>query len=318
MKEIVTFSCQGWKLHGVVHTPAGHPERRVGVVLLHENINTKFGTHQVFRQLGDALAQAGFFVLRYDDRGTCDSPGICDLTFLHRVADCRSAVAFFRSQYRLDSLIGWGLCLGASVAMHAAAEASRPQDMFDGLVLCSILADPSIVSLPQYGYHNVNLPTVLRDSFLSGNFLRKLGSAPRKLRLYRENLPKLARLIFRRYTRREPALEQLRSHIARVAQLLANYEGPCLLIFGEKDPYWTSFLTRVNPDDRLGLSRKKQAPALVLVKDGDHTFASREQTLEMIGATLAWVQPFRSGQLPSFANPYRGKEHAVSLAPVAD
>jgi len=318
MMEIVNFSSQGWKLHGIVHTPAGNPERRVGVILLHENINTKFGTHQVFRQLADALAEAGFFVLRFDDRGTCDSPGICDLTFLDRVADCRSAVAFFRTRYRLDSMIGWGLCLGAAVAIHSAAEAKGSEDMFDGLVLCSILADPSIVSLPQYGYHNVNLPTVLKDSFLSGGFLRKLREAPRKLRHYRENLPKLARLIFRRYTQREPALEQLRSHIARVAELLAAHEGPCLLIFGEKDPYWANFQTRVNPNDRLGLSRKNNAPSLVLVKEGDHTFASREQTTEMIDATLAWVEPFRSGLLPAFGNSSQGKENAVSFAPVAD
>lgn len=318
MMEIVNFSSQGWRLHGIVHNPKGNPSRRVGVVLLHENINTKFGTHQVFRQLGDALADAGFFVLRFDDRGTCDSCGICDLTFLDRVADSKSAIGFFRDRYKLDSLIGWGLCLGASVAIHTAAEARRTEERFDGLVLCSILADPSIVSLPQYGYQNVNLPSVLRDSFLSGGLLRKLLAAPRKLRHYRENLPKLARLIFRRYAQREPALEQLRSHIARVGELLAAQEGPCLLIFGEKDPYWTSFQTRVNADDKLGLSRKRQAPSLVLVKDGDHTFASREQTQEMIEATLAWVEPFQSGQLPAFSNSYRGNEHAVSLAPVAD
>lgn len=318
MTEIVNFSSQGWKLHGIVHSPKGNPKRRVGVVLLHENINTKFGTHQVFRQLGDALADAGFFVLRFDDRGTCDSSGICDLTFLDRVADSKSAIDFFRSKYKLDCLIGWGLCLGASVAIHTAAEARRPEEKFDGLVLCSILADPSIVSLPQYGYQNVNLPSVLRDSFMSGGLLRKLLDAPRKLNHYRENLPKLARLIFRRYAQREPALEQLRSHIARVGELLSAHEGPCLLIFGEKDPYWMSFQTRVNAEDKLGLSRKKQAPALVLVKDGDHTFASREQTQEMIEATLAWVEPFQNGQLPAFSNSYRGNEHAVSLAPVAD
>ena len=318
MREIVSFSSQGWKLHGIVHRPERNPQRRVGVVLLHENINTKFGTHQVFTQLGDALAEAGFFVLRFDDRGTCDSMGICDLTFLDRVADAKSAMSFFRERYSIECMIGWGLCLGASVAIHAAAEARRPEEMFDGLVLCSILADPTIVSLPQYGYHNVNLPSVLRDSFLSGGLLRKLLDAPKKLRHYKENLPKLTRLIFRRYARREPALEQLRSHIARVGELLSNHDGPFLLIFGEKDPYWTSFQTRVNAGDKLGLSRKRNAPALVLVKDGDHTFASREQTREMIEATLAWVEPFQNGQLPAFANSYRGNEHAVSLAPVAD
>ena len=318
MMELVTFSSQGWTLHGIVHSPSRSVGRRVGVVLLHENINTKFGTHQVFRQLADALAQAGFYVLRFDDRGTCDSPGICDLTFLDRVADGKAAMQFFRERYRLECMIGWGLCLGASVAVHCDAEEKRPENRFDGLVLCSILADPTIVSLPQYGYQNVNLSSVVRDSFLSGNLLQKVLNASRKLQHYRENLPKLARLIFRRYSEREPALDQLRSHIAGVGELLAKHEGPCLMIFGEKDPYWTSFQSRVNPNDQLGLSRKRQAPGLVLVKDGDHTFASREQTQEMIAATLEWVAPFRLGKLPVLTNLYRGKDHAISLAPVAD
>jgi pimeloyl-ACP methyl ester carboxylesterase len=185
-------------------------------------------------------------------------------------------------------------------------------------VLCSVLADPTIVSLPHYGYYNVNLGSVVRDSVMSGNLLRKLWHAPKKLRHYRENLPKLARLLFRRYTERRPALEQLRSHIAGVADLLARHEGPCLLVFGERDPYWKGFQMHVNPDDRLGLGRKQQAPSLFIVKDGDHVFASRDQTEEMIAATLAWVEPFQRGQIPATKNVYRGTGDAVSLAPVAD
>src|SRR5260370_15935283 len=100
MKEIVNIPTGGWRLHGIVHIPAGTAERRVGVVLV-QGPNTKFGTHRLFPQVAEALVQAGFFVLRYDNRGTCDSPGICELTFAYRVADARAAVAFFRRQYRL-------------------------------------------------------------------------------------------------------------------------------------------------------------------------------------------------------------------------
>jgi len=318
MKEIVSFSCRSWKLHGVVHLPEGRTEKRIGVVLVHENINTKFGTHGVFRKLADALAEAGFFVLRFDDRGTCDSEGVCDLTFLDRVADCRSAVTFFRNRYGLDSVVGWGLCLGSSVAVHSSVEAGAARECFEALVLCSVLADSSIVSLPQYGYQNVNLTSVLRGSLLGGNLLRKLREAPRKLDHYRKNLPKLARLIFRRYTEREPALEQLRTQIARVGQLLAEYQGPMLLIFGENDPYWKSFETRINPNDKLGLRLKDHPPSLVLVKNGDHTFSSLEQTQEMINASLAWIAGFRNGRIPELGKSYRRIEDAVSLAPVAD
>jgi pimeloyl-ACP methyl ester carboxylesterase len=293
MREIVEIPCDSWKLHGMVHLPLPSSGKRIGVVLFHENQNTKFGAHRLFRQLGDAIAEAGYYVLRYDDRGMCDSPGICDLTFAHRLADAQSALAFFRARYSLDLVVGWGLCLGAAVAACCGAEPRSLEERLDGLILCNILADPARVSRPEWGYQKVSLPQVARDFFLRGNLLRKIWNAPHNFGNYRTKLGVLAT----RYLHGQPdELVQLRKAIGRVGSLLQIYEGPCLLIFSEKDTYLTEFNERVNPDDKLGLKKKALPPGWVLVKNGDHTFASREKTDELIRVTTDWIQVFCEGR----------------------
>jgi len=292
--EIVSIPADGWTLHGMVHLPAEFSGKRVGVILLHENFNTKFGTHRLFKDLGDRLAQAGFLALRYDDRGMCDSPGIRDLTIADRLADARASVNFFRMRYKLDALIGWGLCLGAAIAVHTSAS-HNPNERLDGLMLCSIVADPGIVSLPQYGYERVEISKVAQEFFLRGNLLHKLLNAPRSLKSWSRKLGVLAR----RYLRPAPKeLARMKETIGKVGKLLARYEGPCVLVFGDKDSYLADFVERVNPGDKLGLTKKKFPPRQILIKDGDHTFSSREKTEELFQITLDWVGPFLLGELP--------------------
>jgi pimeloyl-ACP methyl ester carboxylesterase len=292
--EIVNIPLDGWTLHGIVHLPQHASGRRVGVVLFHENFNTKIGTHRLFRDLGDRLAQAGFYALRYDDRGMCDSPGVCDLTIADRLADARAAASFFRSQYKLDTVVGWGLCLGAAIAVHTSSS-RNPSEKLDGLILCSIVADPGIVSLPQFGYERVQISKVAQEFFLRGNVLRKLLNAPRRLKPWAKKFAVLAR----RYLRPTPReLGRMKDTIGRVGGLLARYDGPSILVFGEKDSYLTDFVERVNPNDRLGLKKKELPPSWVLIKDGDHTFSSREKTEELFSLTLSWMQPFLEGSLP--------------------
>jgi len=61
-----------------------------------------------------------------ENRGTCDCPGDCELTFADRVADACAAARFFRTEYKLDKVFFWGLCMGGAVAVHASARLSGP------------------------------------------------------------------------------------------------------------------------------------------------------------------------------------------------
>jgi pimeloyl-ACP methyl ester carboxylesterase len=294
-KELVGIPADGWTLHAIVNVPQRRAsQKRVGVILFHENYNTKFGTHRLFRDLADRLSEAGFYTLRYDDRGMCDSPGVCDLTIADRLADARAAASFFRTHYELDIVIGWGLCLGAALAVHTASS-RKPTEKLDGLMLCSIVADPGIVSLPQFAYERVEISKVAQEFFLRGNVFQKLLKAPKSFRSWMKKIDVLAR----RYLRPTPKeLERMKETIGRVGGLVAQYEGPCVLVFGEKDSYLVDFVERVNPNDRLGLKNKTNPPGWILIKDGDHTFSSQEKTEELFRLTLNWVQPFLEGRSP--------------------
>ena len=186
MTELVKIRSDKWEMSGVVHAPAAPSPRRVGVVLLHENFNTKFGTHRMFYQVGEALARAGFYALRYDDRGMCDSPGINPLTFQDRVADAGAATRFFKREYRLDSVFFWGLCMGAAVAMHASAQPGA--ESLEGIMLCSLLADPRDASLPQFGYGGN--PSRVVEGFSRGNLLKKASRLVTDA-TYRKNIGRL-------------------------------------------------------------------------------------------------------------------------------
>lgn len=293
MREIVQIPSGGWTLHGVVHLPTDSYERRVGVVILLENHNTKFGAHGLYPELGDTLARAGLYVLRYDNRGLCDSPCVAELTFANRVADARASLTFFRRQYRLDAVLAWGLCMGAAVGVHCGV-ADDPEEKFDGLILCNILAHPTMASMPEFSYQEVDLPSMTRNIFCHENPAAKLWHVVRNP----ENWTKTGPLLLRRYFRSSPEMKRLCKAIEQVPELLVRYDGPMLMIFSERDRYWMAYRERVNPNDRIGLARsarKKILPTLAIVKDGDHTFASREQTAEMFRYTLDWLRPYLTG-----------------------
>lgn len=298
MTELVNIPADDWTLHGIVHCPKQSSGKRIGVLLYHENYNTKIGTHRLFRELGDRLAEAGFFALRYDDRGMCDSPGICDLTIADRLADAKAAVRFFRGAYKLDVVIGWGLCLGGALAVHTSAS-HDPLERLGGLILCSIVADPGIVSLPQFGYERVEVSKVAQEFFLRGNVLRKLWNAPRSFQSWKRKLG----VLVRRHSQAAPKeLARMKATIGRVGGLLAAYDGPCLMIFGEKDSYLEDFTERVNPDDKLKLKEKPNPPEWVLIENGDHTFSSREKTKQLFQATLNWLERFKNEEQRTVAN----------------
>jgi alpha-beta hydrolase superfamily lysophospholipase len=289
MKEMVDIPIgKNWKLHGIVHLPCEVTERRVGVVVV-AGAAPKFGARSVPLRVAEALAREGFFALRYDSRGTCDSEGIRELTFADRVGDVRTVTAVFRQRYNLDAVLGWSMCIGGAAALHGHEQAACPEETFDGLILCNLLAHPSQAKLlPQLTYGYLDIKTGAVNILRHESPLRKLWSVVRS----HENWLKKGPTLIRRIVRTEPPLAELRKAVSRVGKLLARYERPTLLVFGEKDRYWTVFRDEVNSADCLGLANKKVPPAWAFVQNGDHGFSSREQTAQVLRYTLDWVRPF--------------------------
>jgi pimeloyl-ACP methyl ester carboxylesterase len=307
--RIGSFQSDQWCLSACVHVPDDVPEQRIGIVFVHEN--TKFGTHGLFRQVADAFASCGFYALRYDNRGTCDSPGDCELTFDERVTDACAATHFFRTEYNLDKVLFWGLCLGSAVAVHASARLSGPFRPA-GMILCSLLTDPVEASLPEFNYRQVTLSAYLRHGLTGSNWNRLRAFVSD--RGYRTNLLVSVLGIVRSCFRGNDRLQKLRSQISRVGPLLAQYDGPSLLIYGDTDSFWSSFTKRINPGDKLRLSEMKSPPQIAVVADGDHMFHSVQQTSEVIRLSVSWAAAFRDGQ-DLAAHPE--EIHAVFASPTA-
>ncbi len=287
--DLVTFSCDGWPMHGIVHIPQGETQRRIGVIIVQGNLNSspKFGAHWMFRRMGDALADVGVYAFRYDDRGTSDSPGDCALSFRDRIADLCAASKFLRQQYRLDEVVFWGHCMGAAVVVHAAARLEWDEKP-EGMVLCSLLAHAADVTLPDFGYGATSVSGLLRSSRAKTwlNKIRRLLTDDS----YRRRASAWLRAVTAGYMRTNSGLKQLQADVGKVAGLLARYDRPMLLIFGEKDPFLVSFNKYVNAGDKLGLNRKVPPATIAVMHDGDHVFASRQQTKELIESTLEWLR----------------------------
>jgi dienelactone hydrolase len=288
--QIGSFQSDGWRLNACVHIPEEKPEQRIGVVVLHEK--TKFGTHAFMRQVADAFAASGFYALRYENRGSCDSPGDCEVTFEDRVADCCAAAHFFKSEYNLDKVLFWGLCIGASVAVHASASLEGPFRPA-GMILCSLFADSVYATLPELNYRPVTVSGYLRKGLAGSpwNRLRSFISDPE----YRRNLVQTVFNLAGNHGGNHK-LRDLRNQIDRVGPLLSQYDGPSLMVWGDVDPHWASFTQRINRGDRLQLSKMKSPPKIVVLPDGDHGFDSVRQTNEGIRLSLDWATALRDAQ----------------------
>lgn len=119
MRRLLTFQCEGAALGATLDESKG----RTGLLFVTGGTQTRIGSHRMFERLAAALAQAGYPCFRYDRRGVGDSEGT-DPGWRGSAPDLRSAASAFRGEVkRLDRVIGFGLCDGASTLALFGAEA---------------------------------------------------------------------------------------------------------------------------------------------------------------------------------------------------
>jgi dienelactone hydrolase len=289
--QITSFSSEQWLLNACVHVPDDEPQQKIGVVLVAEV--TKFGRHGLFRHVAEAFAESGFYALRFDNRGTHDSPGDCEVTFDQRIADACAAAHFLKTEYKLDKVLFWGFCLGGALAVHASARLSG-QFKPAGMMLCSLVVDPLDATLPEFNYRPMTVYTFLRNGLTGSpwNRLRQFMSDSG----YRKNMLRSATSLARTYLRGNGELQSMRMHFSRIGPLLAEYDGPTLLVYGDVDPYWPNFTKRINAGDKLGLSKMKSPPKIAVVPNGDHAFRSVQQRSAVIQLCVSWATALRDGQ----------------------
>lgn len=109
-------------LHAVVHgcTEAGHPAW--GLLFCDPFAEEKKCSHRVLVEAARTFCAADIGCLRFDYRGTGDSPGeFAQATPELWVEDILAAVAFLRQELHVPTLGLLGLRLGASLALQAGA-----------------------------------------------------------------------------------------------------------------------------------------------------------------------------------------------------
>jgi uncharacterized protein len=126
MEQAIAFPSDGLTLSGVLHVPEGATKPRPAIILCHGFGGSCRGAGHP--ELAQALAHAGYVVLRFDFRGCGQSEGergsvIC----LEEASDLRHAVDFLETRPEVDrNRIGViGASLGGSVALYVAAKDKR-------------------------------------------------------------------------------------------------------------------------------------------------------------------------------------------------
>ena len=133
--RIVSFTCDGCRLFGMLHLPPGEtPTHAIGVVLLNQGPLDRSGSHRTSVRLAMQLASLGFPVLRFDARGVGESEGEWlqpadgePIRMLWKeieegawVADTHAAIDFFRGEVGVKKVMLAGLCGGGLTALLAS------------------------------------------------------------------------------------------------------------------------------------------------------------------------------------------------------
>ncbi len=117
MRRLLTFPCGEEILAGSLDEAAG----RTGLLLVTGGTQTRVGSHRMYERLAKSLSQRGFPCLRFDRRGVGDSSGE-DPDFRGSADDLKAAADTLRKETKVERIIGFGLCDGATtLALHGAS-----------------------------------------------------------------------------------------------------------------------------------------------------------------------------------------------------
>ncbi|HEY9724056.1 MAG TPA: alpha/beta fold hydrolase [Oscillatoriaceae cyanobacterium] len=163
----VAFAVAGQTVRGMLHTPAG--EDPVPAVLwLHGFTGNRNESHRLFVDGARRLAARGIASLRFDFRGCGESDGdFFDTSITSQIEDARAALAFLRSQPRLDAkrLAIAGFSLGTAIASQIASEESPAALVFWSPVVFPV---PIFARLGLYAAH----PELSRQGWIDSNGYR--------------------------------------------------------------------------------------------------------------------------------------------------
>lgn len=272
-ESVLTFSCEGEGLIGILHTVAAPATR--GVLIVVGGPQYRVGSHRQFVLLARDLARQGIPVLRFDYRGMGDSDGIFR-GFEHVSPDIDAAVSAFRGACPgLREVVLWGLCDGASAAaFHAAAH----PEAIAGL----IVANPWVRT--EQGLARSYVRNYYGQRLFQRSFWRKLLQGDMHIgKTLRGFLADVGKARERADANRPAALPE------RMRQAFEAFPGPVLLILSGKDLTAGEFVACAGQADWRPILARAQVSRLDL-PEADHTFSRRHWQDEVSAACAGWLR----------------------------
>ncbi len=254
MERPIVFYNQDQQINGILHSPMDYDAPCPAVAFFHGFTGTKVEPHRIFVKTARELAAIGFYVLRFDFRGSGDSEGdFSEMTIGGEVSDAIKSIDVLTAMPGVDTdRIGiLGLSMGGCVAAFVSGQDARVKST----VMWAPLSDDPPDRKNEILERVKNPPT------------------PEEIALANPNLVGKA------------FYEEL-SEISPSATLQA-FTGALLVIHGSADD-----VVPVSHGKRYyELMCERDAPTeLEIIDKGDHTFNTVASEQAVIAKSVAWFQ----------------------------
>lgn len=254
MERPVVFYNRDQQINGILHSPTGCEAPCPAVAFFHGFTGTKVEPHRIFVKTARELAAIGFYVLRFDFRGSGDSEGdFSEMTIGGEVSDAIKSMDVLTAMPGVDAeRIGiLGLSMGGCVAAFVSGQDARVKST----VLWAPLSDD-----PPDRKHEIlervkNPPTPEELALANPNIVGKA---------FYEELPKIS-----------------------PSATLQAFRGALLVIHGSADD-----VVPVSHGKRYYKSMRGRdaLTELEIIDQGDHTFNTVASEQAVIAKSVEWFR----------------------------
>lgn len=273
-EQATVYTIDGISTVGLYH-PAPD-EGSTGVLFVVGGRQYRTGAQRQFVRLARHLAANGYPAFRFDLRGMGDSAGE-PLHFLDTAHDIATAVAEFRRLApRLERILLWGLCDGASAAILYSSE----HEGIDSVMMVNpwITTDSSAASTLFKHHYRKRLKSIdFWQDLMSG----KVNVA--------KALSGLGKKFWQRVGAQACGVDDELNLAIIVFDAIERFTGQITVIVSQKDLTAVEFKDEY--DRRLSVSGCNSIQNLTMFSvDADHTFSAPEQHVTLEELTLAWCK----------------------------
>lgn len=274
-EDAFLFDCHGEQLVGIVAAPE-NGDVVTGVLVVVGGPQYRVGSHRQFVLLARQLAANGIACMRFDYRGMGDATGV-QRDFETVTEDIRSAIDAFKGhEPKIERVILWGLCDGASAACFYAP--------LDPRVTGTVLLNPWVktvsgeakVLLKHYYLNRLRDPAFWKKLLGGGVVIGK--SVLGLLKMVRR--ARVEALVSAKATEKSDLP-------GRMAHGLTEAGKPLLVILSGRDYVAREFEQVVRGD--LSWSRLTNVARQERLELADHTFSSARWRDEVARLTCNWV-----------------------------